>query len=66
VMLPGRYSKVDRQVDVLVSGNMADFEMRVAIDAKHYSRPIDVKDVECFLGYCADLGVSKGVSISVQ
>lgn len=64
VMLPGRYSKVDRQVDVLVTGNMADFEMRVAIDAKHYSRPIDVKDVECFLGYCADLGVSKGVMIS--
>lgn len=64
VILPGRYSKVDRQVDVLVSGNMADFEMRVAIDAKHYSTPIDVKDVECFLGYCADLGVSKGVMIA--
>lgn len=66
VMLPGRYSKVDRQVDILISGNMADFEVRVAIDAKHYSRPIDVKDVECFLGNCADLGVSKGVMIAPQ
>lgn len=64
VMIPGRYSKVNRQVDVLITGSMADFEMRVAIDAKHYSSPIDVKDVECFLGYCADLGVSKGVMIA--
>ncbi|BBU71477.1 hypothetical protein ICHIJ1_13960 [Fluviibacter phosphoraccumulans] len=66
VMLPGRYSKANRQVDILISRNMADFEMRVVIDAKHYSRPIDVKDVECFLGYCADLGVSKGVMIAPQ
>ena len=64
VKLPGRYSKVNRQVDVLITGSMADFEMRVAIDAKHYSSPIDVKDVECFLAYCADLGVSKGVMIA--
>lgn len=64
VMLLGRYSKVDRQVDVLITGSVADFEMRIAIDAKHYSSPIDVKDVECFLGYCADLGASKGVMVA--
>ncbi|MEO5690423.1 MAG: restriction endonuclease [Burkholderiaceae bacterium] len=62
--LVGRYSGVSRQVDVLVTGTVADFEQRIVIDAKHRKRPIDVTDVEAFIGYCADLDVHRGVLIA--
>jgi hypothetical protein len=31
----GRYSQVDRQVDILIDDTIAGFEVRIAIDAKH-------------------------------
>jgi hypothetical protein len=62
----GRYSKVERQVDVLIEGTIAGFRLRIAIDAKHRSRRIDVTDVEAFIGFCADIDASKGVLISLK
>lgn len=38
----GRYSKVEREVDVLIEDVLAGFELRIAVDAKHRNRPIDV------------------------
>ena len=62
----GRFSKVERQVDVLVDDVLAGFSIRIAIDAKHRGRPIDVVDVESFVGFCSDIGASKGLMISLN
>lgn len=62
----GRYSKVERQIDILIEDDVAGFVIRIAIDAKHHNRPLDVTDVEAFLGYCSDIGASKGVMISLH
>lgn len=62
----GRLSGVKRQVDVLIDGTHTGFHFRVAIDAKHRSRRADVADVEAFIGMCADIGVSKGVLVSLR
>ena len=66
VSLPGRYSHVERQIDVLIEGSVAGFQFRIAVDAKHRGRPIDVKDVEAFIGLCDDIGAQKGVLISLN
>lgn len=66
VQVEGHFSKVGRQVDVLIEDTIAGFHLMIAIDAKHRSKPIDVTDVEAFIGYCADIGASKGVLISLK
>jgi Restriction endonuclease len=62
--IKGRYSKVDRQIDVLIESDIAGVAFRLAVDAKHRGRRIDVKDVESFIGFCADIGAHAGVLIS--
>jgi hypothetical protein len=62
----GRHSQVERQVDVLIEDTIAGFRLRIAVDAKHRKKKIDVTDVEAFIGYCADIGASKGVLISLK
>jgi hypothetical protein len=62
----GRYSQVDRQVDILIDDTIAGFEVRIAIDAKHHTRPLDVTDIEAFLGFCSDIGAHKGVMVSLN
>jgi hypothetical protein len=64
--VPGRFSHVDRQVDILIDDVIAGFAVRIAIDAKHHSRPLDVIDVEAFLGFCSDIGAHKGVMVSLN
>jgi hypothetical protein len=42
VYLPGRISKVDRQIDVLVRQKIGQYEMLIVLDCKDHARPIDV------------------------
>ena len=62
----GRFSKIERQIDLLVEDQAVDFVFRMAIDAKHYTERIDIKDVEQFLGMLDDVGVDVGVMISPE
>src|SRR4029077_18772710 len=62
----GRFSKVERQIDLLVEEQVADFPFRIAIDAKHHAKRIDVNDVEQFLGLPGDVAVDVGVMISPE
>jgi hypothetical protein len=66
VKIIGRYSKVERQVDVLIDETIAGFHLKIAVDAKHKNKPIDVKDVESFISFCSDIGAQKGVLISLN
>src|SRR5579871_904462 len=64
--LIGKFSKVARQIDLLVEDQASDFTLKIAVDAKHYADRIDVKDVEQFLGLLRDVGVDVGVMIAPE
>src|ERR1044071_2407989 len=64
--LTGRLSGVQRQIDILIEGFVADFQFRVVIDGKYRSRKIDVTEVEQFISFLRDVGVSTGVMIAPQ
>jgi hypothetical protein len=61
--LPGRYSLVDRQVDVAVYRRDKPSPILMA-DAKRYRKRIDVKAVECFMGMVDDVGADIGLLVA--
>ena len=63
VKLPGRLTKVDRQIDVLVRERIGQYEMNIVLDCKDYKRPVDVKGIEEFLGLLKDVGANKGAMV---
>lgn len=60
----GRYSKIERQIDVLIEGRIAGKNFRLIIDGKYYSKNIDVKEVESFLGMIKDVDAVQGLLIT--
>jgi tetratricopeptide (TPR) repeat protein len=62
--LPGRYSKTDRQIDILIVDYAAGERFRIIVDGKYYSKRINVKEVEEFIGMMQDVGVDKGLLIT--
>lgn len=63
----GRHSKVERQVDVLISGRFAgvtEQDITAAIDCKYYTRNIDVKKVDEFVGFVDDVHTDLGLLIT--
>lgn len=62
--LPGRYSKIDRQIDVLIEDYVAGDRIRIMVDGKYFSENIDVKEVECFIGMMQDVAADKGLLIT--
>jgi hypothetical protein len=62
--LPGYLSDVPRQIDVLVELDGPGEPIRIAVEAKHHVRPIDVKGVEEFIGLLHDVRVERGVMLS--
>ena len=63
VMLDGVESETKRQIDVLVEQNVGQYKMRIVIDCKDYSKPIDVKAVEEFHGLVQDVKAQKGALV---
>lgn len=63
VMLDGVDSETKRQIDVLVEQNIGQYTMRIVIDCKDYSRPIDVKGIEEFHGLVQDVRAHKGALV---
>ena len=66
VFIEGRYSKVQRQIDILIEDYVAGNRMRIIIDGKYYSKNIDVKDVEMFIGMLNDCEANKGLLITQE
>ena len=64
VMVPGRFSKKNRQVDILIKEISIDHEFSIVIDGKYHNKKIDVNDVESFLGFLKDVSAHKGIMIS--
>ena len=63
VRLPGRHSKRDRQIDVLVRQKIGQYEMVIVLECKDYARPVDVKGVEEFYGLLQDVSAHKGAMV---
>lgn len=64
VCLPGIRSQTKRQIDVLIEERLSGHLVRTAVDAKLYSRPLDVKDVEEFIGMLGDIEVERGLLVT--
>jgi hypothetical protein len=63
VMLDGLDSETKRQIDVLVEQNIGQYTIRIVIDCKDYSKPVDVKGVEEFHGLVQDVRAHKGALV---
>jgi len=63
--IEGRYSGVNRQIDVLVrlceGGKVIS---TILVECKHYKQKINVKIVESFIGCLEDVGADKGIIVS--
>lgn len=66
VTVAGRYSKVDRQIDILIEDYVGGNRMRIVVDGKFFSEKIDVKDVEMFIGMLNDCEANKGLLITKE
>src|SRR3954464_15174023 len=64
VELPGKKSRVSRQIDILVEESVGGAPIRTAVETKHYARRIDVKVVEGFIGLLNDIQIERGLLVS--
>lgn len=60
----GLYSKVPRQIDILIEENIASGWVRTIVDGKFFSTKVDVNDVESFIGMIRDVEAHKGILIT--
>jgi GNAT superfamily N-acetyltransferase len=64
--LIGKFSKVERQIDLLIEEHAADFAVRIVVDAKYRGRKIDVSDVEAFIGLTRDVEAHTGMMVALE
>ncbi len=64
--LVGKFSKVERQIDLLIEERASDFAFRIVIDAKYRGRKIDVGDVEAFIGLTHDVEAHTGMMVALE
>ena len=62
----GKFSKVERQIDILIEEQGSDFTFRIVVDAKRRGRKIDVSDVEAFLGLTRDVEAHTGMMVALE
>jgi hypothetical protein len=62
----GKFSKIERQIDLLIEEQASDFSFRIVVDAKYRGRKIDVGDVEAFLGFTRDVEAHTGVMVALE
>jgi hypothetical protein len=62
--IKGRYSERSRQIDILVRSESIGRELIIVIDCKKFSKRIDVKTVESFIGFSEDVGAHIGIMIT--
>jgi len=60
----GTFSKRSRQIDILVKGKLIGKEIFGVIDCKKFSKKINVKTIESFIGFLEDVGANLGVMIT--
>ncbi|UTT71163.1 restriction endonuclease [Arthrobacter sp. DNA4] len=61
VTMKGALSEVDRQVDVLIERQVTGSSIRIAVECKHYRKPLGIGKIDEFAGKLADLQVERGI-----
>jgi hypothetical protein len=56
-------SGTQRQIDVLITGTVGAFEVKILVDSKNYTAPVDIKDVDSLIGMVGDVGAHLGVIV---
>jgi hypothetical protein len=56
-------SGTERQIDTFIKGNVGAFEVKILVDSKNHSTPIDIKEVESIIGMVEDVGANLGVIV---
>ena|SRR3989442_2206746 len=64
VTVTGQFSQSPRQIDILIEPQVLDAPIRIVVDAKRHSAPVDVNDVESFISMMADVGAHRGILVS--
>ena len=62
----GKFSKIKREIDLLIEEQASDFGFRIVVDAKHRGRKIDVSDVEAFIGLTRDVEAHVGMMVTLE
>lgn len=62
--IKGQFSKVSRQVDISIRGDLTGYEVLGVVECKHFSRRVDVKVVDSFIGFLEDVKANLGVIIT--
>jgi len=60
----GKYSKIDRQIDIAIRGTIGGNKILGIIDCKYFGKNIDVKIVESFIGMIEDVKANFGIIIT--
>ena len=55
-----------RQIDISIRTNAGQFTFLAVIDCKDYNRPLDVKDIEEFIGMVQDVGAHRAALVSAK
>jgi len=62
----GARSGVLRQIDVSIRSRVGQFDLLIVMDCKDHQRPLDVKDVEDFIGLAQDVAAHKAAMVAVN
>ncbi|SFB82318.1 Restriction endonuclease [Flexibacter flexilis DSM 6793] len=60
----GKYSKEERQIDIAIRGEIGGNKILGIVDCKYFSKNIDVKIIEGFLGMLDDVKANFGIIIT--
>ena len=63
-MIPGRFSEIERQIDVAGRSDLLGQGMLGIVDCKCYSKRVDVNDVEAVIGMAADVRADIAVIVT--
>src|SRR6266571_3660500 len=64
--LEGRYSKIPRQIDILVKFRIADVDGIGVFDCKCYGENVDVPVIDYMVGFLDDLGARLGGVVTTK
>ncbi len=59
-------SGTPRQIDILIEQETGQYNLRIVMDCKDLKVPVDVKDVEAFLGLVEDVGAHKAAMVAAN
>lgn len=62
----GYKSEKLRQIDITVKQKIGQYDMLIAIDCKDHRVPVDVNDIEKFIGLIKDIQANKGAMVAAN